>query len=282
MDRLVVISSASDYLGVMPQFFQYYHDIGVEAFYICLTDQVGDGMIIDQANRMSKLYNCHFPFVYEGKHRWTEQCRMIRQTMQDHIGPDDWVLLPDLDEFHEYPSDLISFFQECDKLKANVVVGQFLDRISSNGRLINLDCEKLLTEQFPLGCRISTRIVGAPRLRTVAVKGNVDVYKHWDHNNDPVLADYKKNNFVKVHPHEVEIHHFKWHNRVLGRLQKRKEFYEKLFKSGENSFALYEESERIIAYLRRNGRRIDVHDKILSVRTCEPIQTVPLSHQAVS
>lgn len=76
--------------------------------------------------------------------------------------PDDWLVVADVDEFHQFPDDLSRFLDTVEASGANYVVATWEDRVSIDGELRHvqeLESNKLtetsLEAQFPLQCSMT-------------------------------------------------------------------------------------------------------------------------------
>jgi hypothetical protein len=259
-----LVTTVADDLRILPQFLEYYRMRGVAEFIVNITDQVGDGAIVGRCRALLHRYPHRIANVYVGKQSWVMQCDMIRRSIVDHCNEHDWVLLPDVDELHEYPVSLSEFLESCTDRGINLVTGEFLDRVSRSGELVELCANTPLFAQFPIGCRLSINVLQVPRLRTVAVRGNLAIEKHFATEEDAVVSRGIASGLIQPTPDPaVVIHHFKWHSRVIARIAARRARYRRLFTEGDSRFALHSESDRLLEYLQTRGDRIDLEDPAL-------------------
>jgi len=66
----------------------------------------------------------------------------------------DWMIVVDLDGFHEYPALVAHFFDVWTGSHYNAGNGIFLDRVSNKGQLERKYDHILVHKQFPLDCRL--------------------------------------------------------------------------------------------------------------------------------
>ncbi len=259
---------------LLPQFLAHYHKLGVDQFLINLIDTRGDGSILQSCKQMLAPYKHVFANVHIGKHRWTKQIALMKIAQEEYAAPTDWVLTPDLDELHEYSKPLREVLTQADTSGYNVITGEFLDRITESGELIELNTQMPLSQQFPLGCQMSVVVQQVPRVRTVAVRGDVFIGKNFDTDGDPEMIKGQVEGRVRLHPTEkVVIHHYKWHSRVLKNCAQRLAHYKALYDAGQRAFGHFGESERLVQYLAANRQRINPWDKNLETRIVETAVT---------
>ena len=137
----------------------------------------------------------------------------------------DWIIVADSDEFHEYPGkDVANFFRELDFNGVNVVNGLFLDRVSTDGLLKELVDDVHIFNQFELGCQLHRIFsLGTPK-KVMAFKGSLRINRghhrlalcwFWNRRNYLDLTPWKtcppKNSVeIKPYPKRLKVHHFKW------------------------------------------------------------------------
>lgn len=165
--------------------------------------------------------------------------------------PDDWFIIADQDELHQYPDGLFEAIDYCDRNGYDFIEGAFVDRISSDGSLAAVRPGQDLWSQFPLGGMISAEIAGACINKIVAAKGHVRL-AHGQHfamsgRGCPVSSLY------------VPVHHFKWVDQTLRTLPQRV--------TNQSHYSL--EARRIMQYLARH-QRIVTDAPGLMIAACMP------------
>ena len=98
-----------------------------------------------------------------------------RQNLQKSVaGPQDWVISADIDELHEYPAPIEDVIAWCEREGHEIVQGPFVDRLSADGRLIDVpDPERPLSEAFPIQAELRHHIGG--HTRNVNLGGSVNM-----------------------------------------------------------------------------------------------------------
>jgi len=256
-----LITSACDDVRMLREFCEYYSVLGVEQILLNVTDTVGDGKIVERCQEILNGTPHIIANVFVGQHTWTKQVELIRKAKSQHCGPEDWVLLSDLDELHDYRGNLQALLIEAEGKKENLIVGEFLDRVASNGELIEYNPERSVFEQFPVACKVSQDLLKAPRLRTIAIHGNVDFAKHFCMETDPLVQAGIANGSISVRKGDpIAIHHFKWHSRIVDRVRARFELYKSMAQAGMSDFKIFTESENLLSHLEANQGRLNLSD----------------------
>jgi len=70
----------------------------------------------------------------------------------------DWVVQIDSDEFHEYPGPVMDLLVEAERHRVSAIVGHFVDRVESTGKLVEISEETDLERTFTQGCELATSI----------------------------------------------------------------------------------------------------------------------------
>lgn len=156
-----------------------------------------------------------------GKYDWQEVTNIYNETTS--MNPDRYWIIADCDEFQYWPMDPREIAAECRKKGYTFVTGGFLDRIGSGGKL-----EKIsepgddLNRLFPCVGFFRYPTSGACPNKVVMVRGDqrVSSGQHY------ALFPDGSNSWGRKHrlryPVEdcfVQVHHFKWDESVLQRLQ---------------------------------------------------------------
>jgi hypothetical protein len=136
---------------------------------------------------------------------------------QENLNPNDWVIYADLDEFQEYPASLHDVVEESIRQNIQAISSEWLDRVTRNGRLPPIQMTPTIGEQFPIGCRLSSR-----RLRSFSSK---ILMCRWKCNmgcaGHHQLPGYPADKWPIGTKAQYIVHHFKWNSGVLARLARR-------------------------------------------------------------
>lgn len=158
---------------------------------------------------------------------WTSESLMFHQAhkLLHCTDKNDWIVIADSDEFHEYPgNDVNSFVKEMTGKGYNFAKGVFLDRIARNGSLVEISDSMHLYEQFPMGCRVHHRLsLGTPK-KVMIFKGNLRINRghhrlalcwFWQRRNELYLSPWsscppQQDETISPYPIRLNVHHFKW------------------------------------------------------------------------
>jgi hypothetical protein len=147
------------------------------------------------------------------KFNWETVTSMYNEIKNQH--PEDWWIVADDDEFHEYPESLEYIINDCEENGWDLVRGGFVDRIGPDGTFPWLQPEENIFKQFPLAGFFRYPLSGACPNKVCIMKGHVELtpgqhyakidgYTTWKWQgwNHPLIAPYKK--------YSVIVNHFKW------------------------------------------------------------------------
>jgi len=126
------------------------------------TDNVQSGSLQTMMAVLIK-YDLYYD-IYEGK--WSSESLTFHQLhkLLSVVKSDDWVLTVDSDEFHEYPMYLPAFLAKCDEQGYTFVRGDFADRTTSSGKLLDLRSNISIWKQYPFECQITNSLgLGTPK-----------------------------------------------------------------------------------------------------------------------
>lgn len=147
------------------------------------------------------------------KYNWETVTSMYNEIKSHH--PEDWWVVADDDEFHEYGMSLEGIIEACENNGWDLVRGGFVDRIGPDGTFPELDPRQDIFEQFPLAGFFRYPLSGACPNKVCIMKGHVELTpgQHyakidghttwkWQGWNHPLIAPYKEYNVI--------VNHFKW------------------------------------------------------------------------
>jgi len=250
-----LIVNVVDHAGFLQQILPHYFHLGVDRIIVNFCFRNNHQRQTEECLKMMRGYSCIVANNVPFDGTWVQLATLINQARQRYAQEHDWVLYADLDELHSFPRDLVSFLRICESSNKDVVCGEFVDRIASDGSLPKLSFDQNLFTQFPVGSRLSVQLLKVPRWRTVAARGYVQINKHWDTAADLGFCPDSTLGRTRIHDEIVTIHHFKWHSSVLSRMKGRYVQYRDLFSRGDNRFDHYTESERCLQILTEDGSR---------------------------
>jgi len=245
-----LITVVGGQVDVLAHMLSYYRSLGIESFFVNLHLSDENDPTRERVEMIARQDGCGIASTTVGEWQLVQQELYLRQRER---YPSDWFVLADQDEFQIWPEHVGDILK--DNAAWDYVGGCFIDRLTRDGCFPKVDCRPIW-DQFPLGCVLSARILGATPNKVVAVKGPVPLMKgqHYSHSGRawPSRELY------------IPVHHFKWTRGVVARLARRAA---ELKKQG---FPHWTESARFVEYLRLNGGQINLLDKDLLVAECSP------------
>jgi len=208
-------------------FLDYYTKVGLKARNILITVQMRKESKFEHLVRVLDVLKSKGVYhdIFLGE--WSSEVLMFHQAhkLLYCTGADDWIIVADSDEFHEYPTrDVNQFLKDLDRQKINIVNGIFLDRVSHDGLLKEPSDESDIFEQFLLGCQLHRSFsLGTPK-KVMAFKGTLRINRghhrialcwFWKRRNYLDLTPWNScppQNLTELKPYEkkLNVHHFKW------------------------------------------------------------------------
>ncbi|MBT4208585.1 hypothetical protein HOE22_09615 [Candidatus Woesearchaeota archaeon] len=179
------------------------------------------------------------------------------------LKPDDWWIVSDDDEFHQYQNPLNDIIDKCEDENWKFVTGAFLDRVSEDGSLEKVERDINIFKQFPLGGMFRFPISQACPNKVVISKGDIQFssgqhYAIIDGNEVRVEGGSKTASGVE-HPYRcdvdwefTQVHHFKWDESLQRRLNQIVDI--------DEEYTYGWEYKILIDYFRRTGGKIDLKD----------------------
>ncbi len=185
-----------------------------------------------------------------------------------HSEEEDWLVYADTDEHHQYSLPLESMIDECEKEGFDYVSGIWIDRLSRDGTLAAVDSSTPLETQYPIGTVISKEIFQKRRksiTKMMLARRNVIPQNAGFHQ--------PKDNHWKCHPQKMFVHHFKWTDKVLFKMQQRaKGWYAS---DGQMEAVLF------LDYCQKNSYRVPIHELAWSYDFEGPLNPTNLLNTAV-
>lgn len=238
----------------LPQFVTHYRAQGVERF--LLTLQVEPALAEEQKARHRARFtrvlgqlNVGEAFVWE--HAWDgpsmgEQHRRLQEA---HVGPADWIVWCDSDEFQVYPEPLGRIVAQCEAEGVDFIRGIFIDRIAEDGCLATFDPRRSIWETFPLACNVTSALAKADPRKVTLARGGLLLRGGGKH-----LPSGESG--LKTISGWVQIHHFKWDAALLERLRFR------VRPEWRAKFPWWVESQRLLDYFHEHEHRFDLADLV--------------------
>ena len=233
---LYVLSSLSYDTTLIPHFIRYYNRLGVQSFIISV-HELKPGILKRAESLVSKL-DCDVRLVPVSERQLSTgvEGNNKEEIRTNYIGPEDWIIPADLDEFIQFPVPLRQLIDEMVRYDTTFIKGSFADRIAKDGCLSATVPDVSIWQQYPLAALVSQRLVRCWSHKVTLCRG------------DCMLASGHHNVIRPCRPHLYRystIHHFKWRKGLIPALKRRAGFYRSA------GWPCYLEAERPLAYLER-------------------------------
>jgi hypothetical protein len=151
--------------------------------------------------------------------------------------PSEWVVIVDLDEFIELPSDVDGLLHQAEAEGANIIRGIMWDRFSRDGQLPGFGPHSDLRRLYPVRARFTRDVMEGADYKGVLVKG-------WLRSNAAHHVFHDEIIFSK----SLEISHYKWFEGALERVAAA---HRLVVEAGE-PWAI--EYQRVLDHYRQHGR----------------------------
>lgn len=173
--------------------------------------------------------------------------RNHHDAIQARVAPRyDALIWADIDELHELPQPLAGFVGAMRRDGVTALRGRFVDRVSRSGELVPFTDTQSIWAQFPIGTNLTAKILRGSVEKLVLAAPDVFITPG---NHGPTAGQT-----VKWYPGTVAVHHFKWDQTVLTRLQ------ERLTDSWKARCYWWTQSETAKSWLHSAGSRICFDD----------------------
>lgn len=236
-----LVTVVGGYVDVLPHMLAHYRGLGVESFLVHVHASRRDDQVVRQVQEMTQDLGCGIASVTIGEWLHSTNRELYRQALETRPG--DWFVIADQDELQVYPGDLGSILAHCDERGYEYIEGCFLDRVAADGSFPAVRREESIWRQFPLAGFVSAPVLQANPNKVVAAKGRVALRagQHYAASGRgcPTKELY------------IPVHHFKWVEGILERLEQRAEFRRR---RGDR---YWEESQRFVDYCRAHEGRLD-------------------------
>lgn len=241
-------------LNLLYHFFDFYSRQGIDDFYIILQAQDKGEKRIAAARKILREFDVTEKYTWTGEYSSPQLYNYMLAAVKK-IDKKDWIILADIDEFHNFPIPARQFLRECENGGANCIRGRILDKVASDGTLKIIEKDMPIDQQFPLSADITKRLAKANTAKIAAFKRPLVPGKGHHH-------IVKKKWQAKYWDEILDTHHFKWDSLVFGRIEKRYKYYL------EQKIDWYKESERVYQYLLKYKQFIPAH---FTLKKTEPL-----------
>lgn len=237
--RLITCVGVEHDLPLLPHFIDHYAALGIPPPNMSVILNANDpqsaklGEAVALASRKSVETDIWLA-PYTSETMWEKR----RKLQKSFMPPRQWLVSADVDEFQEYPEDLGSFLDRCERLGVDTVQGVFIDRLHPEGRLAAIAPDRPLMEQFPVQADVIGAIGGVGRhhgrhgtVKLMAFKGSI-LPARGGHDPQPesrprFLYGASLGQFPEIDRPSyrftvpTKVHHFHWTNHLRPSLEKR-------------------------------------------------------------
>jgi hypothetical protein len=249
--RLVTVVGAN--ANLLPHMLEHYKGMGVDSMSIHIHSETCNDPLISEIKKIAQSFGASIASLSVVP--WAQGLNplLYRMSMQEY--PDDWFITADEDEFQVYPQDVREIIRLCEEQHYDYVEGFLLDRLAEDGTLRPVVAGRSIWEQFSLGACLTGNLLGAVANKVVLSKGHVRIGGGHHHARSGVGCPPRS-----IY---VPVHHFKWIDGLIERLNDRICTYKRL------DDKLWLESEKFVSYYTRHNR-IALEDKDLMIGSCSP------------
>ena len=150
--RLISCVGVEHDLPLLPFFLEHYLELGVAPSHMHIVLNASrEGT--EEMTRARSILETH---GVEPEERWIEpytsgaMWEKRREVQRRVADATDWVVSADVDEFQEFPTELSTFLEYCERREIDCVQGVFIDRVAPEGRLAAVAPTPSIWEQFPI------------------------------------------------------------------------------------------------------------------------------------
>jgi hypothetical protein len=202
------VSTDFDY-DILPHFMRHYKDIGVDEFLIILH------VISDDLGKLEYCQKILRDFGVKEKKIWRDDYDPVLHTSllmklnKEYAETEDWVLTIDIDEFHEYCCDLRKIIAYCEERNINFISGNFVDRLTEDGKIVDINNKTDLFESFPVKSEVFRNVFHGCHWKVMIHKCYIDLIpgQHFVKDSDT----YVPISFPEV----FSVNHFKWRGDLI-------------------------------------------------------------------
>jgi hypothetical protein len=200
-------------LSLVPFFVEHYAVQGVTEFLVGAYQKTG---AFDAARQLFAAHrNIIVPIA--GEYSNAADTDIRHELCRRYVRPDEWWVVADVDEFHEYPIPLLELCEELDQRQYKFLLSRLLDRISADGSCPRLTLGVPLWEQFPAAAFITRELMASSDVKVMLVRGRE-------------LTGVGHHIPVQSVPSEIYVggmvHHFKWFGDIVAKMKARSNLIE--------------------------------------------------------
>jgi hypothetical protein len=240
---------------MLPHYIEHYKSLGVNVFHPIVHLQSKNDPFYKNVTNVLDGYDIQIDEVHIGAWNGKIGTNLINSVLSKY--PDEWIVVSDQDELQLYPHDLEKVIRDAECKNDQFITGCFLDRVSSDGGLREVD-KNNIWQQFPNCGFLSFPLVGANPYKVTLCKGSMTL-SEGQHGVVLPGEHYPVTNSVIC-----QVHHFKWDKTVIPRLEGRLEQQSK--GHWENSYEGYvDEVKGILNYFDINKNQIELANPLFLI-----------------
>jgi len=197
-------------VDLLPHWLDYYLRLGIDQFVLCVYCEGMEGRIPE----ITAAIEGH-PVQVRYYNNWTDAGQEVAmRDALDQIGcrASDWQIHADLDELNEFPAPINELAEKMESAGKFAVHGHFIDRVHAEGKFVALQATPSLAEQYPIECLLTEKILGGCTQKIMLCRHDVIVEPGHHSANVPsgkhVIGTWR----------DYRVHHFKWRDGVMERL----------------------------------------------------------------
>ena len=191
---------------------------------------------IDDASRNYKVIQYH---DFDAAASFTGGAEAVTKMRELAQGPEEWVVIVDLDEFVEFPEPVIDLVGKVEAEGGNIARGIMYDRFAIDGQLKAFDDYSELSALFPVRARFRSVVMGGNEIKGVLVKGHLRS-----------LAAHHKFHDERPYSEMFDISHYKWNDRALDRTRLARD----MCAAANSPWDFDGEFKRVLDHYERHGR----------------------------
>lgn len=186
---------------LLPHFLKHYAQFGVTEFHIAAPPDMAN--YVANASRRFRVIQYNDLNVAGSFTGGAEAVTKMRELAQ---GPEEWVVIVDLDEFVEFPERVTALVGKVEAEGGNIARGIMYDRFAVDGHLKSFDDDSALSAVFPVRARFRSVVMRGNEFKGILVKGHLTS-----------RAAHHEFYDEKPYSQMLEISHYKWNDRSIDR-----------------------------------------------------------------
>ena len=186
---------------LLPHFLRHYDRFGVFEYHVAAPPQLAASVANITRNYRAIQYN---DFNVAGS--FTGGVEAVTKMRELAQGPEEWVVIVDLDEFVEFQEPVTDLAEKAEVEGGNIVRGVMYDRFAIDGHLKAFDDSSNLSALFPVRARFRSAVMRGNEFKGVVVKGRLK-------------SEHAHHQFYDERPYSklLDISHYKWNDRAIDR-----------------------------------------------------------------